>query len=582
MQTETPAATDIVFNIPSHIAIPESGVCEMPVIFAVRDQFKNYYASPATISVSPQNRGVSVENGYLVVTPRANQGVYTISAVSDINNDVIGKTSVNITSDSVGDGSFENASVGQLWATSSPSELHLLPYYSGRSPKSGEKLGVLMMNGYVSALYSNSVRRYNEGYNYVFNAHIESLSPQHLTTVTILVTDLLSPSLDDSLVVGQFDLSSDKNDVNVVFTPSFSITGSLMIAFNTDTSVHSQIIIMDDISVSDANVYAVGAGISGIPLPGKTLTAEYSFVSNFETEDASSVKWFISTSKNGIYLPIPDANQKTLIIESDMMEKYVKVQITPTSLSGPVTGESIMSSSMKIGEENIMPSAPPPIDDSNTSTLPPDDGNIDNTKKDLLYTIDLSPFSGIPYLSAFADMENHWAKKDVAVMTEANITNGVGGGLFEPDQYITRAEFCAMLIRAFELAPLYYEDQYQDVKGWHWYSGVVQTATKYGFSNGTGNGRFSPEHALTREQMIVMLIRALKKTHVKLSEQASLTFSDSDEISSWAQNDVAVAFEEGIINGMPDGTFCPQKNATRAEAVAALKRMILFSQGHLL
>jgi len=50
-------------------------------------------------------------------------------------------------------------------------------------------------------------------------------------------------------------------------------------------------------------------------------------------------------------------------------------------------------------------------------------------------------------------------------------------------------------------------------------------------------------------------------------------FTDQAKISSWAKEAVAVAVQKGLVLGRPDGTFDPQANATRAEAVVILKRM---------
>ena len=51
-------------------------------------------------------------------------------------------------------------------------------------------------------------------------------------------------------------------------------------------------------------------------------------------------------------------------------------------------------------------------------------------------------------------------------------------------------------------------------------------------------------------------------------------FTDSAAISGWAKGAVATAAENGIINGYPDGTFRPQGNATRAEAVTVIVKAL--------
>ena len=66
--------------------------------------------------------------------------------------------------------------------------------------------------------------------------------------------------------------------------------------------------------------------------------------------------------------------------------------------------------------------------------------------------------------------------------------------------------------------------------------------------------------------MATMIVNAFK-----LKPAASLrTFNDASAISSWAKESVDIASSHSIINGYPDGSFGPKKNATRAEAVTII------------
>ena len=162
-------------------------------------------------------------------------------------------------------------------------------------------------------------------------------------------------------------------------------------------------------------------------------------------------------------------------------------------------------------------------------------------------------------------------------MSAADIVNGRGNMLFAPDDLITRAEFSAILIRSFSLAPLYYTGGFSDVKTSNWYSGVVETVTKYNIANGVGEGRFAPDSPLTREQLAAMIMRALSLTGVKITPSVPLKFSDSADISTWAKSDAEAAAQIGLITGFPDNTFAPKRNCTRAEAAVLIKRMISYA-----
>ena len=135
---------------------------------------------------------------------------------------------------------------------------------------------------------------------------------------------------------------------------------------------------------------------------------------------------------------------------------------------------------------------------------------------------------------------------------------------FKPDNNITRAEFVAILVKAFQLEPNG-NKIFADTKG-HWAQKVISTAAHYGIVSGYGDNRFGPDDYITREQMAVMIVKAAKITPAI----AELSFADSNSISAWAQESLATAVKNGIINGYLDNTVRPQNNATRAEAVTVI------------
>ena len=79
---------------------------------------------------------------------------------------------------------------------------------------------------------------------------------------------------------------------------------------------------------------------------------------------------------------------------------------------------------------------------------------------------------------------------------------------------------------------------------------------------------------ITREEMCVMVMRALRLAGFNVSDSDITVFSDRDSISPWAVSFVGGAVKCGIISGRDDNRFAPQENASRAEAVTALRRMI--------
>ena len=564
----------IYFDSPMNIARPKAQTISIPLNPLVVNQYFLPQNVAVSFSVEPENPFVKISSGVLTVSPSAECKEYTLVAFLNDNINVKTKRTLTVSESSVLDGSFENTEPGQAWMTAEPSKLDYVPTYKDIYPSDGHNLARLTMNGSVSMIMSDSVDLYNAGESYLFESDMSMLAPDIDTVVTVLVDNAYSDSFDDNLVVGQFSLSKTEKHICHLFTPSVSVTGRVMIAFNTPDEHDQQVIFLDDVSTSVATVYASSVVISGSPFLDKNIVGNYRFSSNFNALDASTFRWLISDTPNGIFVPIPAERDSVLSITKEMLNKYVKFEVTPVSPNGPVIGESVSSAMILIGEpisQNLSPTPSqglPPI-------LPqpePPTGEVSSIKSEL-HAMNISPFLTAEENISFYDLNNHWASKDIAVLTAANIVQGKGNGLFEPESPITRAEFSTILARAFQLAPIFYENTFSDVRGSDWYAGAIAVITKYGITHGTSSYTFSPNLPITREEMVVMIMRAYQKTGAPLP-QASVQYVDSALFNSWAASDISMAGALELMNGKPGGNFDPKSNATRAEASVVIFRLL--------
>ena len=177
------------------------------------------------------------------------------------------------------------------------------------------------------------------------------------------------------------------------------------------------------------------------------------------------------------------------------------------------------------------------------------------------------------FLLKFKDMKSHWAREDVEYMAQLGITSGDESGMYRPDDYITRAEFAALVTRAVGLSETPYENSFFDVVSDDWYSGYVQTCRSNDYMNGY-DGLFNPYKNITREEIAKVVVSAYNsKSGKQLERGKSLYFNDIDRISYWAYDYIAQAAELGFVNGVTDELFAPKNSATRAEAAVMLRRM---------
>lgn len=185
------------------------------------------------------------------------------------------------------------------------------------------------------------------------------------------------------------------------------------------------------------------------------------------------------------------------------------------------------------------------------------------------------------YCRKFSDTEKHWANNMIEVIASHRIIDGYQDGSFKPDNRMTRAEFVKILVSSLaseELETTFaLESPFKDIAGDYWAKEYINLAYKKGWINGY-DGKFNPGDAITREQMIAILIRVLKDADpegaVRPESTAGIqSFIDSQKVSPWAWEAIDMALKYGIIQGSGN-EIKPAENATRAEAVTMLYRYL--------
>ena len=112
---------------------------------------------------------------------------------------------------------------------------------------------------------------------------------------------------------------------------------------------------------------------------------------------------------------------------------------------------------------------------------------------------------------------------------------------------------------------------FTDVPAGHWSEGYIKVAASRGIISGYADGSFKPQSKVTREDMAVIIKRALDSSGVSLqSENEAVAFGDADEISSYATESVNQISAFGIISGMGDNSFNPKGYLTRAQAAKVI------------
>ncbi|MFD0714493.1 S-layer homology domain-containing protein [Paenibacillus sp. GCM10027626] len=189
----------------------------------------------------------------------------------------------------------------------------------------------------------------------------------------------------------------------------------------------------------------------------------------------------------------------------------------------------------------------------------------------------LGRFAAAYSSASFSDLEMApWARKEIEALAARDVVRGDGSGRFRPDSVVTRAEFVSMLMNALdrEQPEARIPVSMSDVQERAWYAGSLAAALEAGIVQGKSERVFGGNEPLSRQDMAVMVDRALQA--FKLDRGVSLPvrteFIDRAEISGYAAEAVQSLQATGILKGTGE-RFAPKAWSTRAQAAVVLGRL---------
>lgn len=178
------------------------------------------------------------------------------------------------------------------------------------------------------------------------------------------------------------------------------------------------------------------------------------------------------------------------------------------------------------------------------------------------------PFNDVP--------ESYWAYDAIQYVYGEGLMAGTSGSTFSPEGTTTRGQIVTILWRLSGSPVVNYLMDFDDVDPAAYYAEAIRWATSEGIAGGYGGGVFGPDDPITREQLAVMLHRYAQHEgyDVSIGEDTNiLSYADAFTVSEYAVSALQWACGAGIISGTGDGsTLTPQGEATRAQAAVILMR----------
>lgn len=175
----------------------------------------------------------------------------------------------------------------------------------------------------------------------------------------------------------------------------------------------------------------------------------------------------------------------------------------------------------------------------------------------------------------------YWAEPFIYELAAKGVIVGFAeDGTFRPEDPVTRAQFAAMINRAFNRPVIRRPVDFADVPANYWGRSAIERAYTTGFMAGYPGNLFRPNENIPRAQVLVSLSAGLDYANNRPIDQLlASTFNDAAQIPGYARPGVAAATERQIVVNYPDvRTLNPNRVATRAE-VAAFIYQAMVSQG---
>ncbi|MGB3787297.1 MAG: S-layer homology domain-containing protein [Phormidesmis sp.] len=196
---------------------------------------------------------------------------------------------------------------------------------------------------------------------------------------------------------------------------------------------------------------------------------------------------------------------------------------------------------------------------------------------------ELLPSATVKQSNSFSDVrDNYWAQPFVDALATNSYISGYSDGSFRPNQLLTRAEFAAMLSKAFVSAPAVKPASaaFKDVSGVAWALPAIDFVESRGFMSGVGRGMFDPTSNISRVQVIVALSSGLRLAPIDDTELfLSANYTDLAQIPTWAYSQTTAAtLSEIVINPLPvimPTQMEPNRAATRAEVAAMVYQALV-------
>lgn len=209
-----------------------------------------------------------------------------------------------------------------------------------------------------------------------------------------------------------------------------------------------------------------------------------------------------------------------------------------------------------------------------TSDWEPVGGIYDPIKKRIVTKRStLSQYTVLKSLKEFNDVENSWAKNEINELLGKGIINETAA--FHPSDSMTRGEFTAWVVKAYNLDSQEYSSPFNDMSEDHPYYNEIAAAYNSDIIQGRSSFTFAPDEGITKEEMATVLANALDRIEEEVNYDNVVyeedIYEDNEAIADWSQKNIALLDELNIINSS-DNVYKPKDIVIKEEAADIFNR----------
>ncbi|MBW7476052.1 S8 family serine peptidase [Paenibacillus oenotherae] len=320
---------------------------------------------------------------------------------------------------------------------------------------------------------------------------------------------------------------------------------------------------------ADGSTIILSTGQASVALPATALTGLPADASVRITvgNDTSSSSAFTAAYKEAVILGTPVSFEVDVLTNAGTDPLHVPI-------GQFITRSFTISGSSGIGTVGVLYLEDGRIRPAAAAFTPNSDGTITVAVSRPGFSV----YAAAAHKVQFTDIRTSWAKSQIQSLADKFLMKGTSETTFAPKQKVTRAEFAAMLARALGLqasgpAP------FDDVRSTDWFAQDVAAAYEAGLITGMNSASFAPGASISRQDLTVMLARALKLLDAPAqSPQPHRAYSDVSSFAAYAKESIEIVTASGLMKGVEAGgaiTFQPSLPTTREAAASVIHSLLL-------